>query len=279
MRPPLWAEDERCLYWSDHVGCQMKRWNALTCEVTVWDTPGPVGAFAFREQGGMVGSSDAGFLSINLDEGQFQTIVDPEADMTQNRFNDGKCDRQGRFWCGSMNKQIDDETGSIYRLDPDWSVHTPAPDFRFKVSNGTAFDAEGTRMYFADTLGDTVYVFDFDAESGAISNRREFFSTRGRPGMVDGATVDNEGYYWCALVAGGQILRIDPNGRIDRAIDMPVPRPTCPAFGGDNHDILYVTSQRLFMTDEELEAYPQSGNVFAIHDLGVAGPSEPRFAG
>jgi sugar lactone lactonase YvrE len=154
-----------------------------------------------------------------------------------------------------------------------------APDFHFMVSNGTAFDPEDTRMYFSDTLGQMVYVFDFDIDSGEISNRREFFSTRDRPGMVDGATVDQDGYYWCALVAGGQVLRIDPDGRVDREIDMPVPRPTCPAFGGDNYDVLYVTSQRLFMTPEELEASPQAGSLFAIHDLGTRGFPEPRFAG
>lgn len=276
---PLWVEDERSLYWSDHVGYKMKRWNADSGEVTIWDTPGPVGAFALREQGGMVGASDAGFLKIDLDRGLFQTIVDPEADMSHNRFNDGKCDRQGRFWCGSMNKKVEDETGSMYRLDQDWSAHKLAPDFRFMVSNGTAFDPESTRMYFSDTLGNMVYLFDFDADSGAISNRREFFSTRERPGMVDGGTVDQEGYYWCALVAGSQILRIDPKGRVDREIKMPVPRPTCPTFGGNSNEVLYVTSQRLFMTPEELAAYPQAGNLFAIHGLGVRGLAEPRFAG
>ncbi|WP_211698372.1 SMP-30/gluconolactonase/LRE family protein [Mycobacterium spongiae] len=276
---PLWVAEERSLYWSDHVGCTIKRWNPTTGEATIWDTPGPVGAFALRQQGGMVGASDAGFLAIDLSGDRYQAVVDPEADMPHNRFNDGKCDRQGRFWCGSMNKNIEDETGSIYRLDSDWSVHKLAPDFRFKVSNGTAFDPESTRMYFADTLGNTVYVFDFDADSGTISNRREFFSTHARPGMVDGGTVDEEGYYWCALVAGGQILRIDPNGRLVSEITMPIPRPTCPTFGGDNYDVLYVTSQRLFLTDNELKKYPQSGSLFAIYGLGVRGLAEGRFAG
>ena len=147
------------------------------------------------------------------------------------------------------------------------------------VSNGIAFDPEDTRMYFSDTLGQMVYVFDFDIETGEISNRREFFSTKNRPGMVDGATVDQDGYYWCALVAGGKVLRIDPKGRVDRAIDMPVPRPTCPTFGGVRYDILYVTSQRLFMTPEELEAHPQAGNLFAIYGVGTRGFKEPRFAG
>ncbi len=276
---PIWRNEERALYWSDHVGCTMKRLSAETGAVTIWDTPGPVGSFAFREEGGLIGATESGFHRIDLDAAAYEQIVDPEADTADNRFNDGKCDRRGRFWCGTMNKRIEAKTGSLYRLDPDFVCNAVAPDFRFAVSNGIAFDPEDTRMYFADTIGQTVYVFDFDIDSGEVSNRREFFSTAERAGMVDGATVDQDGYYWCALVAGGKILRIDPKGRIDREIDMPVPRPTCPTFGGDDYDVLYVTSQRLFMTADELDESPQAGNLFAIHGLGARGFPEPRFAG
>jgi len=193
---PIWSEEERALYWSDHVGCTMKRWSADTGAVTVWNTPGSVGSFAFREEGGLVGATDSGFHRIDLDAAAYEQIVDPEAGVADNRFNDGKCDRRGRFWCGTMNKRIEAKTGSLYRLDPDFVCHAAAPDFRFTVSNGIAFDPEDTRMYFADTIGQAVYAFDFDIDSGEISNRREFFSTAERTGMVDGATVDQDGYYW-----------------------------------------------------------------------------------
>ncbi len=276
---PLWVEEEQALYWSDHVHCRMNRWSSESDVVQSWDTPGPIGSFALRRDGGMVGASATGFLEIDLAESSFRPVVDPEADRPENRFNDGKCDRQGRFWCGSMNKAIATETGAIYCLDSDWSVRRHASDFHFKVSNGTAFSPDGRSMYFSDTLGDQVYSFDLDPDEGRVSNRRPFFSTENRPGMVDGGTVDAEGYYWCALVAGGQVLRLDPDGRVVLEIDMPIPRPTCPTFGGPDHDVLYVTSQRLFMTPEELEAFPQAGNLFAIHGLGVQGLAEERFAG
>ncbi len=276
---PLWVEEEMALYWSDHVGCRMKRWSAETGALTTWETPGPIGSFALRQGGGMVAASDAGFLEVDLEAGRFTPRIDPEEGRAENRFNDGKCDRQGRFWCGSMNREIAAETGRIYCLERDWSVRPQAPDFRFKVSNGTAFSPDGRVMYFSDTLGERVYRFDLDPEEGVISNRQLFFSTAERPGMVDGGTVDAEGFYWCALVAGGQVLRIDPEGRVVLEIDMPVPRPTCPTFGGPEHDLLYVTSQRLFMTPEELKAYPLAGNLFAIRGLGVKGLPEERFAG
>ncbi|MEM0908868.1 MAG: SMP-30/gluconolactonase/LRE family protein [Pseudomonadota bacterium] len=276
---PLWVEEEQALYWADHVKYRMERWDAHTGKVDVWQTPGPVGSFAMRRGGGMVGASDAGFLAIDLAATTFTTHVDPEADWPENRFNDGKCDRQGRFWCGSMNKSIEAETGGIYCLAPDWTVSRHAHDFEFKVSNGTAFSLDGRTMYFSDTLGNQVWSFDFDPDEGRLSNRRPFFSTADRPGMVDGATVDADDCYWCSLVAGGKVLRLDPKGRIMLEIDMPVPRPTCPTFGGPNYDRLFITSQRLFMTDEELEAYPLAGNLFVVDGLGIKGVPEERFAG
>ncbi len=276
---PLWVEEEQALYWTDHVGCRLTRWSPESGTAKVWETPGPVGSFALRQRGGMVGASDAGFLAIDLDEGQFRAVVDPEADRPENRFNDGKCDRQGRFWCGSMNKALAEPSGRIYCLDPDWSVRAEAADFAFKCSNGTAFSLDGRTMYFADTQGQVIYRFDLDPDSGHLSNQRPYLSTAERPGLVDGGTVDAEGYYWCAMVGGSQVLRIDPKGAVVLAIDMPVPRPSCVTFGGANHDVLYVTSQRIFMTDEQLAAYPQSGNLFAIEGLGVRGLPEPCFAG
>ncbi|MEO1191313.1 MAG: SMP-30/gluconolactonase/LRE family protein [Pseudomonadota bacterium] len=276
---PLWVEEEQALYWSDHVNYKMRRWSAEEGQLQVWDTPGPIGSFALRRGGGMVGASAEGFLSFDLESQSFTKRIDPEADRPENRFNDGKCDRQGRFWCGSMNKTISAETGAIYCLAADWSVSRHAADFHFKVSNGTAFSPDGRTLYFSDTLGNQVWRFDVDTDTGQLSNRRPFFSTADRPGMVDGATVDAEGCYWCALVAGGQVVRLDPEGQVMLEIDMPVPRPTCPTFGGPNHDRLFVTSQRLFMTEEELATYPQAGNLFVIDGLGVKGLPEERFAG
>ena len=276
---PIWVEEEQALYWADHVKYLIQRWDAATGRVDTWDTPGPIGAFAMRKGGGMVGASDHGFLEFDLSAGTFTARVDPEADHPENRFNDGKCDRQGRFWCGTMNKTISAKTAAIYCLAPDWTVTRHAPEFEFKVSNGTAFTLDGRGMYFSDTLGDQVWRFDFDPDTGSLSNRQPFFSTADRVGMVDGGTVDAEGCYWCSLVAGGKVLRLDPDGQVMLEIDMPIPRPTCPTFGGPNHDRLLVTSQRLFMSDAELAEFPLSGNIFVIDGLGVTGVPEERFAG
>ncbi len=277
---PIWVEEEKSLYWSDHLGPTMKRLKVGTNELKVWNMPEQVGSFGFRRRGGLIAGTNSGFCAIDLENEGYEKIVDPEPDLPHNRFNDGKIDRVGRYWCGSMDAQLKGKTGSIYCLNPDFTYRKMAEDFTFICSNGIAFDPGDKRMYFGDTQGGMVYVFDFDIEEGRISNRREFFSTADRrPGMVDGATVDTEGYYWFALVQGGKILRLDPKGRLDRQIDMPVPSPTCLTFGDENYETLYVTTARAFLSDEVLARFPQSGDLFAIHGLGAKGFPEPKFAG
>jgi sugar lactone lactonase YvrE len=277
---PIWVEKEKSLYWSDHLGPNMKRLNTATQELKVWKMPEQVGSFAFREKGGLIAGTNSGFHTIDLESGEFKKVIDPEPDMLTNRLNDGKIDRSGRYWCGSMDAQLEEKTGHIYRLNPDNSCQKMASDFNFIVSNGIAFSPDNKRMYFGDTRGGMIYTFDFDMESGVISNQKEFFSTKNMEGMVDGATVDRDGYYWFALVrAGCKILRVDPKGRLDLVVDMPVPSCTCVTFGGDNYETLYVTTARAFLSEDTLEKYPQSGNIFAVHGLGVRGFPEPLFAG
>jgi L-arabinonolactonase len=252
----------------------------VTKELKVWEMPEQVGSFGFRSQGGLIAGTNSGFCAINLESGRFDKIVDPEADKPHNRMNDGKIDRRGRYWCGSMDSHLKEKSSYIYRLNLDLTCQRMAEDFSFVCSNGIAFDPKDKRMYFGDTKGCMIYVFDFDIDEGRITNQREFFSVADRsPAIVDGATVDADGYYWFALNLGGKILRIDPKGRLDREIDMPIRTPTCVTFGGDNYETLYVTSQQTFLRPGELDEFPETGDLFAIRGLGVRGLPEPKFAG
>ncbi|WP_445358332.1 SMP-30/gluconolactonase/LRE family protein [Microbulbifer sp. ANSA005] len=285
---PIWLAEDKSIYWADHVNPEpdptdarppsIRSFNIETGERKTWEMPEQIGSFGFRRGGGMIGGGCSGFFAIDLENRRVDTIVNPEPGRPHSRLNDGKVDRYGRFWCGSMDVRFKDKSSYLYCLEPDRTYRKADKDFRFVVANGIAFDPEDTRMYFGDTFGHMVYVFDLDINDGRISNRRPFFSIEDRqPGIVDGATVDTEGFYWFALNLGGKILRVDPKGRLDREIDLPIRSPTCIAFGGNNYETLFVTSQQSFLTKEELARHPQPGCILAVHGLGVQGLPEPKF--
>ena len=287
---PLWHEEERALYWADHVGPKVdlagerrptiRRYDPATGERRSWTMPEQIGSFGFRESGGIVGASNSGFCFVDLEGERIETVADPEPGLSDNRLNDGKIDRRGRFWCGSMDSNLQSNSSHLFRFDPDRTWHAMVPEYAFICANGIAFSPDDTVMYFGDTKRGMIYAFDLDIDEGRISNQREFFRVHlPEPAIVDGATVDTEGYYWFALNLGGKIVRVDPKGRLDREIEMPVRSPTCVTFGGENHDTLYVTSQQAFLTDEEMARHPQPGSLFAIHGLGVRGIPEPKFGG
>jgi L-arabinonolactonase len=273
---PMWHVAERALYWIDALKPAMHRLE-VAGEIASWPLPRPIGSFVFRRSGGLVGALQNGFHGIDLDSGKVEAIVDPEPDRPGNLLNDGKCDRRGRYWCGSRDASLTHPTGALYRLDADLSCHRM--DEGFIVSNGIAWSPDDRTMYFADSRAALVYAYDFDIDNGAISNRRVFISTREIGGRPDGATVDQQGYYWCALVHGGAIGRFDPKGRLERRIELPVKQPTMCTFGGDDLDILYVTSSVALVPEAERASQPLAGALFAIRGLGMKGLPEPLFEG
>lgn len=273
---PMWHPTERHLYWVDTRRPALQRLER-DGSVRAWDMPSNIGSFVFRKHGGIVAGLKQGFCAIDLTNGAVTDIVDPEPDAPENRLNDGRCDRMGRYWCGSRDAGDVNPGGSLYRLDPDFQYRRM--DTGFIVSNGMAFSPDDRTMIFGDSRGETMWRYDFDLEAGAISNKRVYLSTRGMPWRIDGATFDAEGYYWCALIGDGAVGRFDPLGRLDRLIRMPVSHPTMCNFGGDNLDVLYVTSGSVFLTERQRAEQPLAGAVFAIQGLGVRGVAEPLFAG
>ena len=237
--------------------------------------PEQVGSLVFRENGGIVAGMKSGFSFLDLERGTFEHIVSAEPE-TDNCLNDGKPDRRGRYWCGTINRDLKTPNGGLYRLDPDRTCHKM--ESNIIASNGMAFSPDDKTFYFADSRQDTVWAYDLDIDAGRISNRRVFISTKGLPGRVDGATVDTEGNYWCAHIHDWHVACYDPKGRLVRRIKLPVRHPTMCTFGGDNYDILYVTSGTRFLEPSEAESQPQAGALFAIYDVGAKGFAEPRFA-
>lgn len=275
---PLWDVDEQRLYWIDSFDGRVFRCTADGRELRAWDVPQKIGSMALRKQGGAVVSLARGFHFLDFRSGEVELIVDPEPDKPANRLNDGKVDRQGRFYAGSMDTQEAGPNGALYRLDPDLSLHRL--DAGIVVSNGPCWSPDGRTFYFADTWSGEIWAYDCDPASGAISNRRTFTRVdMSGGGAADGSTVDAEGYLWNAQVYDGKLVRYAPDGSVDRVIEMPVKKVTSVMFGGPELDVLYVTS----MAKPPLPRFPQDGvargSLFALHGLGVRGLPEPRFGG
>ena len=275
---PLWDVAEQRLYWIDSFGCNVFRATADGREIRAWDVPAKIGSMALRRRGGAVLSLQTGFHFLDFTTGDCSLIVDPEPDKPTTRLNDGKVDKRGRFVAGSMDTMEQGANGSLYRLDPDLSLHKL--DEGIVVSNGPCWSPDGKILYFADSWSGEIWAYDYDLDTGNVASRRTFtkINTPGG-GAADGSTVDAEGFLWNAQVYDGRLVRYAPDGKVDRVIEMPVKKVTSVMFGGPDLDVLFVTS----MAKPPLPRFPSDGvlrgSLFAIYDLGVRGVAEPRFAG
>jgi L-arabinonolactonase len=272
----LWDPGEQRLYWVDIKRQEVHRFDPARGHDERWVVPEAVGCLAVRAAGGLVVALRSGFHSFDPSTGRTVPLATPEPERTDNRFNDGKTDRQGRFWAGSMHDPETKPTGSLYRLDGDLSCHRLLDGL--VVPNALCWSPDSRTMYQADSSRGTVWAWDFDATGGGIANRRTFVEIPASEGGPDGATVDADGFVWLAHWGGGRLSRFDPAGRLERVVPLPVQRPTCPAFGGPGLDVLYVTSASIGLSTEERTRQPWAGSILAI-DAGVRGLPEARFRG
>jgi sugar lactone lactonase YvrE len=212
------------------------------------------------------------FVDLDFDDETWETWLTLEPQGTGNRLNDGRCDRQGRFWVGSMHEdaQSDRFSGMLHQIRPGGG-HRSVQD-QIGISNGIAFSPDGKTMYFADTPRRTVWAYDYDPDSGDRSGQRVFTDFSNLPGWPDGACVDADGCYWISCVLGSAIARLTPEGELDRIVDLPVEKPTAAAFGGSDLDTLYVTS----IGGDDGSNETTQGHLYAV-DVGVRGLSEPVF--
>jgi len=275
---PLWDEEQQRLYWIDSFDGRVLRCTEDGRELRAWDVGQKIGSMALRQHGdAAIVALQNGLHHLDLASGELELMIDPEPDAPNNRLNDGKVDRQGRFVFGSMDTQEEQASAKLYRLDADLSLHTLDQDII--VSNGPCWSPDGQTFYFADTWSGEIWAYDYDTATGAATHRRTFASvdTSGG-GAADGCTVDAEGCLWQALVYAGKLVRYTPQGQVDRVIDMPVKKVTSLAFGGPDLDTLFVTS----MAKPPLPRFPddgqQRGALFAVTGLGVKGIAERRFA-
>jgi sugar lactone lactonase YvrE len=286
---PVWDVETGLLYWLDCTGPRVGkdaiwRLDPRSGAVRSWPLPRDVGSMALRAGGGAVLAMADGFYLFDFDNGALEPVARVDDDPERARLNDGKCDRRGRFFAGGMDDREERAVCSLWRLDPDLSLHRVERDII--CSNGPCWSPDDRTFYFADTFRDEIWAYDYDIASGGLSNRRVFASTAEDAGYADGSTVDAEGHIWNAQVISGDLIRYAPDGAVERRITMPVRNITSVMFGGERLDEIYVTSMARVKHPAAhdafaVEARPQfaAGALFRITGLGIRGLPEPRFAG
>jgi len=276
---PFWHPAEQCLYWVDIARKCVRRWNPSAGAPESWPLPQEPGCIAPAASGGLVLGLRDGIYRARGWGGALQPVVRfQHADTT--RFNDGKADTVGRFWAGNYYEPKDARKADLYAVDcrPD-NGNGGKPLVQLKAhnatsANGLAWSPDGHTVYWADTAQHAVYAWDFEPAANVMRRHRVFRQFAPRPagwqpgqggyaGRPDGAAVDAEGHYWCAMFEGGRLLRLSPEGAVVADIAVPVRCPTMPCFGGADLRTLYLTSARHGRPAEELQALPDSGCVFA----------------
>ena len=270
---PLWYPEEELLYWVDIEGESFHRYSLETGKGDTVQVGQPIGCLAFRESGGLVFGLRDGLAFWDKETSEIEIIDNPETGRSNARFNDGKVGPGGRFWAGTLGE---DDQSCLYKLDPDGSIHIM--ETGIQISNGIGWSPDHKIMYYTDSHLRVIYAYDFDLDSGSISNRRDFVKVPVEDGFPDGLTVDSEGFVWSAHWDGWRLTRYDPNGKIERIVYLPVQRPTSCTFGGRDLDQLFITSAWTGLNDTERREQPLAGDLFLLK-TDVKGQKEINFLG
>lgn len=260
---PLWHVQEAALYWIDIDGRAVHRFTPADGAHRSWAMPSEPGCIARNAAGGLLVALRSGLALLDTASGTLSDIAPAPYDTQTTRFNDGRCDAAGRLWVGTIYEPRDHPNAALFCVE-----HGAIRDSgkRATVSNGVAFSPDNKTLYHADTTAHRITAYDFDVDSGATGASRllKQFSLNNYGGRPDGAAVDSEGAYWCAMYEGGRLLRLSPAGAVLREILLPVRCPTMMAFGGDDLRTLYITTVSKNRPAAELEQYPLSGCVLSL---------------
>mgnify|MGYP001161427394 FL=1 len=275
-----WGEGP--IYWQDHLvyvdieGHSLISLDPKAETEKIWKMVERIGTVVPRVSGGFMCAGDSGIYSFDPETGDKKHIADPEAEKRpQNRFNDGKCDPQGRFWAGTISTVKKTGDANLYMLDHDGTLSLKVPEVT--NSNGICWNAEATQMFYIDTPTKEIRAYPYDDSSGSIGEAKVIVNTedQGWEGSPDGMTIDASGMLWVAMCHGGSVLRINPaNGSLLQKIDFPCLETTACAFGGEKLDRLFVTTG-IHKSIEESNA----GKVFVVDGLSVNGTKAYAFAG
>jgi len=276
---PVWDARQQALFWVDIPARQLHRWSPADNRFEQWQTEQMLACIATHSAGGFIAGMETGLFHLlpQADGSVLSTaLAQVQHAQPTMRFNDGRCDRQGRFWAGTMflDMAAARTVGAVYRYSGQpGPLQAQLTDMI--VPNGLAFSPDGRTMYLSDSHPSvqSIWAFDYDTDSGTPSNRRLFVDMNQHPGRPDGAAMDADGCYWICGNDAGLIHRFTPDGRLDRSLEVPVKKPAMCAFGGPQLDTLFVTSIR---PGGDVSDQPLAGGVFALRP-GVKGLEEPVF--
>ena len=271
----FWDHKKSRFYWVDILSQEVHLYDPAQGLNQSFPTPSRVGTVVPQTDTTAVIALEDGVYLLNNQDGSSRILASIEAEMDENRFNDGKCDPLGNLWVGSMNLAETDATGNLYKVNP--QGETELMFSPVTISNGIVWTADGKTMYYIDTPTATIRAFDFDLETASISNERVAVKVPDSLGFPDGMAIDAEDKLWVGMWNGNAVLRFDPDsGKVIGKVDVPAHNVTACAFGGPGLDQLYITTARVDMSPEELQQYPLSGSVFKA-DLGIKGVKSSYF--
>lgn len=272
----LWNVEQQAIYWLDIETSHLYRYFVASKIMEKFTLPHRIGSFAFTPIDNQIIAAFAGGIArYNLKTSNLEWIDQPERHIAGNRFNDGRADKQGRFWAGTMveNAALSEQQASLYCVDHQLNCHKKINNLA--ISNGLCWNKTGDILYHADSPTHKIFQYDFCKNTAAITNKRLFASTNAST-FPDGSTVDAQDYLWNAQWGNSKVVRYDCNGKIDLSISLPVSQPSNVAIGGVNLDWLIVTSAKQGLSEYTLAEEPLSGNLFIYQLTGVTGLIEPK---
>jgi len=258
---PFYKEDENSLYWTDIKDKKIYKYDLSSKKVEHFQFTKAIGSFAFTSENKLLATTNEGYEYLDLKTKEITSLINPEHELINNRFNDGKCDSYGRYFAGTMDNNEENITGSLYCLDKNIILKKEKDLF---ISNGLGWNKDSSKFYLTDSPKRVIYVYDYDLETSKMSNKQIFVHIKEEDGYPDGLCLDEEDYIWSAHWAGSKVTRYKPDGSVDKIIELPVPNVTSCCFGGIDFKTLFITSAQKGLSNEELLTFPLSGNTFIL---------------
>jgi xylono-1,5-lactonase len=274
---PVWSERRQALFWLDILGRKLHCYTPRGSGARSWSFDEEISTVAEREQdGALIIALRHHFALFDPETSKLEKLADVEADRPRNRFNDGKCDRHGRFWAGSMDFAGEHPTGAFYSFDA--QHHCTKHVDGFAIMNGPTWSLDGRTLYLTNTATARIFAFDFDPQAGTLANQRLWCKFEPQDGSPDGMTTDAQGNLWIAHWGAGRVTCHSPSGEQLMRIDVPASNTTSCAFGGPDLKTLYITSATTDLDPQQREKEPLAGGLFEV-ELDVQGLPAAKFAG